>query len=96
MERPLSEARLVVSGRDVVAAKNDKELMSVLSKPGQSCLSFVVDLPRTLGELVEIGDHTNSFAVALSDNEEAFKRPRKKFVSGTGNKQYRKMLANQR
>ena len=45
MEQPLAEARLIVSGRDVVAVKNDQELMSVLSKPGQSCLSFVVDLP---------------------------------------------------
>jgi len=96
MEQPLSEARLVVTGRDVVAAKNDRELMSVLSKPGQSCLSFVVDLPRTLGELIEIADHTNSFAVVLSEREDASNRPAKRLASSTGSKQNKRMLAGRR
>ena len=34
MEKPLSEARLVVSGRDVAIVRKG-ELVSVLSKPGQ-------------------------------------------------------------
>lgn len=96
MEQPLSEARLVVTGRDVVAVKNARELMSVLSKPGQSCLSFVLDLPRTLGELVEIADHTNSFAVALSEPEKGFNRPLKRPVPSMRSKQRRKMTAGHR
>ena len=93
LKQPLSEVRLVVSGRDVVAVKSDKELISVLSKPGQSCLSFVVDLPRTLGELVEIADHMNSFAVALSEPGETSKSGRKRHVAEVGNKQRRRMLS---
>jgi len=45
MNKPLSEARLVVRGRDVAMVR-EGELVSVLSKPGQSYLSFVVDLRR--------------------------------------------------
>ena len=96
MEQPLSETRLVVTGRDVVAVKSERELMSVLSKPGQSCLAFVLDLPRTLGELVEIADHTNTFAVALSEHEKGFYRPLKRFVPAIQTKQRRKMIAGQR
>ena len=91
MEQPLSEARLVVTGRDVVAVRNDRELMSVLSKPGQSCLSFVLDLPRTLGELVEIADRTNSFAIALREPEAGFKRPLKRVIPGMRSKQRQKV-----
>lgn len=96
MEQPLSEARLIVSGRDVVAAKNDRELVSVLAKPGQSCLSFIVDLPRTLGELVEIVGHSNSFAVALPEPKKTSKRPPNNPVAGVGNKHRRKAAAGQR
>ena len=87
MEQPLAEARLIVSGRDVVAVKNDQELMSVLSKPGQSCLSFVVDLPRTLGELVQIAHHADAFAMGLATPEESSKANRKQPASVVGNQQ---------
>ena len=42
------------------------ELVSVLSKPGQGYLSFVVDLPQMLGELVNVADATRSFAHAIA------------------------------
>ena len=71
LDQPLANARLVVSGRDVLVVKNSNELISALSKPGQSCLSFVVDLPRTLGELTEIAKTSGTFAVGLA----AVKRP---------------------
>lgn len=61
MEKPLSEARLVVTGHDVAVVEKG-ELVSVLSKPGQAYLSFVVDLPQILGELVSVADATNAFA----------------------------------
>jgi DNA-binding transcriptional MerR regulator len=64
IEKPLSEARLVVTGRDV-AIVGKGELVSVLSKPGQAYLSFVVDLPQMLGELVTVADATNAFARAV-------------------------------
>lgn len=60
IERPLSEARLVVTGHDVAIVR-EGGLVSVLSKPGQGYLSFVVDLPQILGELVNIADQTKVF-----------------------------------
>jgi DNA-binding transcriptional MerR regulator len=64
-EKPLSEARLIVSGKDVLIVRGGRQLVSALSKPGQGCLSFVVDLPRTLGELGDAADTTRAFAVGL-------------------------------
>ena len=77
IDKPLAESRLVVSGRDVLIVRNDRQLVSALSKPGQSCLSFVVDLPRTLGELAEVADITSSFAVGVARPERALGRARK-------------------
>jgi DNA-binding transcriptional MerR regulator len=96
MEQPLAEARLIVSGRDVVAVKNDQELMSVLSKPGQSCLSFVVDLHRTLGELVQIAHHADAFAMGLATPEESSKANRKQPASVVGNQQQSKPRIHRR
>ena len=64
MAKPLSQARLVVRGRDVAIVR-EGELVSVLSKPGQGYLSFVVDLPQVLGQLVNIGDAAKAFAHGL-------------------------------
>jgi DNA-binding transcriptional MerR regulator len=79
MERPLSEARLVVTGRDVAIVR-EGELISVLSRPGQSYLSFVVDLPQILGELVSIAEKTKSFAHGITSaagfEEKTKKHPR--------------------
>src|SRR5260370_41073948 len=69
MEKPLAETRLVVSGRDVVVVKSDQQLVSALSNPGQSCLSFIVDLPRPLGELAEIANDAGAFAVGVARPE---------------------------
>ena len=53
LESPLSEARLVVTEIDVVLVRSSKELISVLKKPGQAYLAFVLDLPRTVIALKE-------------------------------------------
>jgi DNA-binding transcriptional MerR regulator len=76
MDKPLSEARLVVSGRDVVIV-HEGELISVLSKPGQGYLSFVVDLPQVLGDLVNVADATKAFAhgIVPVSTERAKKQP---------------------
>lgn len=65
MEAPLAEARLIVSGHDVVLVKNQRELASTLASPGQGCLSFVVDLPRTLGQLGQLATASESFAIGV-------------------------------
>jgi DNA-binding transcriptional MerR regulator len=75
LEKPLSEARLLVSGRDVLVVRNGQQLVSALSKPGQSCLSFIVDLPRTVGELVHATESANAFGLAvLSDSDGSVRR----------------------
>jgi DNA-binding transcriptional MerR regulator len=53
LENPLSDARLVVTENDVVLVRSSKELVSVLKKPGQAYLAFVLDLPRMIVALKE-------------------------------------------
>ena len=48
LESPLSEARLVVTDKDIVLVGSSKELISALKKPGQAYFAFVLDLPRTV------------------------------------------------
>jgi DNA-binding transcriptional MerR regulator len=64
-EIPLAEARLIVSGRDVIVVKNKSELISALQNPGQGCLSFVLDLPRSLGELTQLVDAKTHFGIGI-------------------------------
>ena len=78
VESPLTEARLVVSGRDVILVENKQQLMSVLSKPGQACLSFIVDLPRTLGDITEI---VNTTALAVVESQSPLTRTKKSAAS---------------
>jgi DNA-binding transcriptional MerR regulator len=87
MEAPLAEARLVVSGSDVVFVKNQRELVSTLANPGQGCLSFVVDLTRTLGKLTEIGNTTRAFAVGVERPKRALRSSRRQPTSANGNRQ---------
>lgn len=79
MEKPLLEARLLVSGHDVAIVR-EGELVSLLSKPGQGYLNFVVDLPQILGELVNIADAMKAFAHGMiapcSSTATARKQPR--------------------
>jgi DNA-binding transcriptional MerR regulator len=65
MDKPLSEARLVVNGRDVAIVRKG-ELVSALSRPGQGYLSFVVDLPDMIGELVNLADETKAFGHGIA------------------------------
>ena len=65
VEKPLSEARLVVTGRDV-AFVHKGEVVSVLARPGQGYLSFVVDLAQVIGELVNVADATETFARGIA------------------------------
>ena len=53
LENPLAAARLVVTQDDVVLVGSSKELISVLKKPGQAYLAFVLDLPKTVIALRE-------------------------------------------
>jgi DNA-binding transcriptional MerR regulator len=85
MEKPLAEARLIVSGRDVLVVRNEQQLISALASPGQHCLSFVVDLPRTLGELVEVTNMTNAFGMAILAEEECSRHARKRPMSAGPN-----------
>src|SRR5581483_4441573 len=83
-ETPLAEARLIVSGRDVLMVKNQTELVSVLRKPGQSCLSFVVDLPRTVGDLLQLADAKEGFAIGVVPHSSASSAmPRKQPTSAS-------------
>jgi DNA-binding transcriptional MerR regulator len=79
METPLSEARLVVTGRDVAIIR-EGDLVSALAKPGQGYLSFVVDLPQMLGELLQVADATKAFAHGIASGpapkERVKKQPR--------------------
>jgi DNA-binding transcriptional MerR regulator len=77
MEKPLGDAKLIVSGHDVLAVENDEQLVSTLSKPGQGCLSFVVDLPRTLGQLVELAEQANVFGIGITESKPAARRSKK-------------------
>lgn len=46
LKQPLAEAKLVVSGSDVLLVRGQSELVSVLNAPGQGVLQLVLDLPR--------------------------------------------------
>lgn len=48
LDVPLAEARLVVSGSDVLLLNGREELVSVLSAPGQGALRIVLDLPKVV------------------------------------------------
>jgi DNA-binding transcriptional MerR regulator len=87
----LVEARLIVRGRDVVAVTSDKEMVSVLSNPGQAYLSFVLDLSRTLGELAEVAEQAVSFVHGLADSSDHQKKP----PAGTGGKPQRRRTVTQ-
>jgi len=45
LKQPLAEAKLVVSGSDVLLVRGQSELISVLNAPGQGVLQLVLDLP---------------------------------------------------
>lgn len=76
MNKPLAEARLIVSGRDVAMVRKG-ELVSVLSRPGQSYLKFVVDLPQVLGDLVNVADAAKTFARGIASGEPIAKTDKK-------------------
>ena len=78
IDKPLSEAHLVVNGRDVALVR-EGEFVSALSKPGQGYLRFVVDLAQVLGELIEVGRTANTFAQGIAQSTpstDAKKQPR--------------------
>lgn len=92
MEKPLAEARLVVSGRDVLVVGNERDLISALARPGQSCLSFVVDLPRTLGELVEAADAAKAFAIGVPVPQQKLRDRRKAPVPSSSTQRRKRAL----
>jgi DNA-binding transcriptional MerR regulator len=66
LETPLAEARLVVTGNDVLLVRSNEELVSTLQRPGQAYLSFVLDLPKTVVELKEAALRLSVSALARS------------------------------
>jgi DNA-binding transcriptional MerR regulator len=88
MDKPLSEARLVVSGNDVAIVR-EGELVSVLSKPGQGYLRFVVDLPQMLGELVNVADAAKAFAHGIASASGAAEARKMQPKSVRGNQRKR-------
>lgn len=92
MQKPLSEARLVVTGRDVAIVEKG-ELVSALSRPGQAYLSFVVDLPQMLGELVNVADAAKAFARGIASASGATDEPKKQPTSVRGNRRKRSRSA---
>jgi DNA-binding transcriptional MerR regulator len=86
MEMPLSEARLVVTGRDVAIVR-EGDLVSALAKPGQGYLSFVVDVPQMLGELVKIADATKAFAHGIASGSASKETVKKQPKSARGSNQ---------
>lgn len=53
IENPLSATMLVAVGDDVIEIRSQDELYSVLRKPGQAALSYVLDLEATVREVQE-------------------------------------------
>ena len=51
LENPLAEARLVVSGNDILLVQHQEELISILKAPGQGVLRLIFDLPKVVDEL---------------------------------------------
>jgi len=50
-QKPLSEMRLVIRGKDVLAVNSNKELLSTLQSPGQYAFSFFLDVGQVVREL---------------------------------------------
>lgn len=88
IQKPLAETRLVVTGRDVAIVEKG-DLVSVLSRPGQAYLSFVVDLPQMLGELVDVADATKAFAHGIASVSGTAEEPKKQPTSLRGNRRKR-------
>ena len=57
------------SGRDVLIVKNGRELVSALARPGQTCLTFVVDLPSTVGQVIELARTAGTFATGIATRQ---------------------------
>jgi DNA-binding transcriptional MerR regulator len=51
IENPLAEERLIITGDDVILARNTDELVSILRRPGQLYLIAVVNLANVVEEL---------------------------------------------
>ncbi|MGH9644926.1 MAG: MerR family transcriptional regulator [Terriglobales bacterium] len=66
-KQPLSGARLIVSDGDVFLVRDEHDLVSVLKTPGQRCLSFIIDLPTTIRDVVEAVESPETIAFGLQD-----------------------------
>lgn len=80
LENPLAEARLVITS-DVVLVRSSEELISVLKKPGQAYLAFVVDLPRTVIALKEAAERLHRITAA--EDKASMDRPARLLVNRT-------------
>ena len=76
-----------IRGRDVLVVRKERSCSAHYLNPGQGCLSFVVDLPRTLGDLMEFADAARAFAMVIAGPEQ---------TSSGSRKQHASVLRNQR
>ena len=53
IEKPLSELRLIIRAKDVLAVASDQELMSALNSPGQYAFSFLLDMAHIVRDIEE-------------------------------------------
>ena len=65
-----ADARLVVTGADVVLVRNESQLVSVLKRPGQGCLQFVIDVPHTIRDIKSTIAAVPAIARAISGIED--------------------------
>ena len=86
INEPLSEARLVVTGRDVAIVRKG-QLVSVLSKPGQGYLSFIVDLPQMVGELLNLAEARGTFAHGIGLDSAAMTKKKPKSEAAMNHRQ---------
>ncbi len=49
--KPLSELRLVIRGKDVLAANSNEELLSTLESPGQYAFVFLLDIGHVVRDV---------------------------------------------
>ena len=82
LENPLAEARLVIVGKDVLTCSGQQELVSALSRPGQSCLAFVLDMERTFKEVREAAAYTETPRIGPKRSRGHPGRPERKVAQG--------------
>jgi DNA-binding transcriptional MerR regulator len=53
VQKPLSELRVIIRGKDVLSVRTNQELVSVLKSPGQYAFSFFLDVGHIVNRVEE-------------------------------------------